>query len=139
MNIETSEIIDFLRELSGRNNIGPDSDIFKDIGIEGDDFHEMIEKFSAKYSVKMDSYLWYFHTNEEGQNLGIFFNPPYKRVKRIPVTPRMLSDFATKGFWDIKYPDHKIPDYRYDLIFNKIVIGIFFLFLLIWIIFKILK
>jgi hypothetical protein len=120
------EIIVFLEEFSGMEPIDQDADLFSDIGISGDDFHEMIEQFASKYSVDRTNYLWYFHTDEEGSNIlgGLFFDPPYKRVKRIPITPLMLAEFANKGKWDIQYPVHKIPSKRYDLIINQIVFGL---------------
>jgi hypothetical protein len=125
-----AEIIEFIKDLAGTDEIEPDSDIFE-IGMVGDDFHEMIEKYAKKYSVNMTSYLWYFHTDEEGFGSlgGLFFDPPYKRVKRIPVTPAMLADFANKGQWVIQYPDHKIPKRRYDLLINKY----FFILILIYV------
>ena len=91
----------------------------------GDDFHEMIEKFSSRYSVDMADYLWYFHADEEGQNFGgLFFKPPYSQVDRIPVTPMMLADTANKGKWDIQYPAHKISPRRYDILITKLFFGI---------------
>jgi hypothetical protein len=125
----TGEIVHFLIELSGRDDVTPNSDIFNDIHLVGDDFREMIEKFASKYSVDMTNYLWYFHADEEGgwNSLGgLFFDPPYKKINRIPVTPSMLTEFANKGKWDIHYPIHKLPTKRYDLIINQIV-GILFL------------
>jgi len=137
MNIETQEIIEFIKELSGNRNVLPDSDIFGEIGLTGDDFHEMIDKFSKKYSVNMDEYLWYFHADEEGQNFGsIFFKPPYKSVTRIPITPQILSRIASLGKWDIKYPVHDLPKKRNDLIFNRELVTIFIVALIIWIIIK---
>ena len=118
----TNEIIDFIKEDTGLDNITSDTDIFKN-GSVGDDFHELIEKFAKTYSVEMTNYLWYFHSDEEGLNTGgLFFDPPYKRVERIPVTPSLLTEFANKGKWDIEYPKHEIPRRRYDLIINKILL-----------------
>lgn len=131
----TENSINFLKNLSGTDKIGPDSDIFNDIGMVGDDFHEMIQKYSKKFSVNMSDYLWYFHADEEGgwNSIGaLFFNPPYKRVKRIPVTPSMLTDFANQGKWDIQYPDHKLPKRRYDLLINTVLFGIGMLLLIVW-------
>jgi len=79
--------------------------------IVGDDFHELIEKFAQTYSVDMTDYLWYFHCDEEGWRsylCDFFFPPPYKKVKRIAVTPLLLTEFANKGKWHIQYPEHKI-------------------------------
>jgi len=74
------------------------------------------------YSVDMTAYLWYFHSDEEGNNIGgLFFPPPYKRVKRIAVTPLLLTEFANTGKWDIEYPNHKIPQKRYDTLIDVII------------------
>jgi hypothetical protein len=113
--VTTNEIIGFLKECLGCDDIEPESDIFAG-GTTGDDFHDMIEEFSEKYSVDVSGYLWYFHADEEGFNLGGFFiAPPDERVERIPVTPSMLAKFANLGKWDIQYPEHTIPETRYDL------------------------
>jgi len=98
-------------------------DIFYDLGVTGDDFHEMIEKYEKKFNVDMTSYLWYFHADEEGQNTGgIFFKAPNERVNRIPLTPKMLVDFANKGKWTINYPKHNLHKRRYDIIINRVLI-----------------
>jgi hypothetical protein len=132
------EIIDFLTDLAGTDKINSDSDIFNDVGMVGDDFHEMIEKYSKKYSVDMSGYLWYFHTDEEGSSSigGAFFPPPYERVKRISVTPLMLTNFANQRKWDIQYPEHTLPKKRYDLCVNTIIVGLALTALVIWLINK---
>ena len=113
------EIIEFLETQVGRDQIQTDTDIFLDLGVVGDDFHDMIELYAKQYNVDMTKYLWYFHTDEEGQNFGgSFSRPPNERVKRIPVTPNMLTEFANKGVWEIDYPEHTLPKRRYDLIIN---------------------
>ena len=71
----------------------------------------------------MNSYLWYFHTDEEGNSFGSgFFKPPNERVKHIPVTAEVLLKSANEGKWTIEYPEHKIPKRRYDIIINQILI-----------------
>jgi len=98
------------------------TDIECDLGCCDDDFHELIEDYSQTFSVDMKKYKWYFHTGEEGNNIGgIFFKAPYKRVERIPVTPEMLLQFANTGEWDLQYPDHKLPGYRFDILINIIL------------------
>lgn len=129
----TDNLIEFLGELSGEGNILPESDIFREIGMVGDDFHEMIEKYALKYNVNMDGYLWYFHADDEGEpGIGQFlFPPPYEIANRIAVTPVMLTHFANTGKWDIEYPKHDIPK-RYDLLVNTIVGLIFFIAIIIY-------
>lgn len=133
-----NDIRNFLEDYSGVYPDNPNIDIFKDMGVVGDDFHEMIEKYSEKYHVDMSDYLWYFHTNEEGQSIGrTFFKPPYERVNRIPVTPQMLADFIVTKKWAVEYPKHEIPRQRKDLIINQAIVIVFIVGLVIWFIFRI--
>lgn len=130
-------ILHFLEAIVGLDDIAADADIFRDLGVTGDDFHEMIAKYASTFSVDMNGYLWYFHANEEGQGIGgLFVAAPYERVQRIPVTPAMLTDFANKGRWDIEYPAHDIPPKRYDLLINLIVTVLFFVGLLVWLLMR---
>jgi acyl carrier protein len=120
-----NDIIQLIIEKTGTEEyqINAHTDISDDLGVDGDDFHELIEEYAQKYQVDMTNYLWYFHTDEEGQNIGgLFFEPPYERVTRIPVTPLMLEGFANTGKWAIEYPAHHLPKRRYDLIFNQIIL-----------------
>ncbi|MFY7936651.1 MAG: DUF1493 family protein [Flavobacterium sp.] len=121
--LTVEEIIDFLENQIGCDRIQPDTDIFLDLGVVGDDFHELVDLYSKIYNVDMTKYLWYFHTDEEGQNFGgIIYRPPKERVRRIPITPNMLTMFANKGVWTIDYPKHTLPKRRYDLIINTILV-----------------
>lgn len=100
-------------------------------------FIEMMEKYSKQYEVDMSDYLWYFHANEEGSNLGgFFYEPPNKRVKRIPVTPKMLSDFIETKRWKIDYPKHTFPDKRPDLLINQFVIIALVVGIILWALLK---
>src|SRR5262245_39171403 len=116
------EVTAFVREETGyRGQICPSTALVKDIGICGDDFWQLIEAYSKKFYVDVSGFLWYFHSAEEGHNLGgLFFPPPNKYVKQIPVTVGMLYDFAIKRRWDLDYPQHWIPSDRRDLRFNLV-------------------
>ena len=133
------EIIDFIEKEFWKSNLQSDSDIFNLLKIDGDDCEELLSKYAEKYSVDMRNFLWYFHYQEEGSlifNLGsLFFKNPHNRVKEIPITPKMLTEFANSKKWNIKYPEHKPPKYRYDLIVN------FFLFIsvIVWLIIYLIK
>lgn len=130
-----NEIIEFIEDLSGVDKVNENSDIFSDIGMVGDDFHEMIEKYAKRIGVDMTQYIWYFHSNEEGNSFGgIFYNPPYEQIERIPITPKILTEFANKGKWEIQYPAHNIPSERPDLNFNRWLFILFIVSILIWII-----
>jgi hypothetical protein len=119
-----TEILEFVKDEVGTGKVAEDSDIENDLGCYGDDFDEFIEKYSKRFNVDMTTYLWYFHTGEEGFGSigGLFFKPPNSRVQRIGITPKMLLEFAEKGKWNIKYPEHKIPQKRYDLLINQIIL-----------------
>jgi hypothetical protein len=129
MKATIENILDFVAEYSGKEKLQESSDIEGELGVYADDWHDMIEKFGEKYQVDMTSYLWYFHSGEEGFTIGgLFFKAPYERVERIPITPSDLLRIATKQKWDIEYPEHELPKRRYDLIIGTgvlvIVIGL---------------
>jgi hypothetical protein len=106
----------------------PDTDIFNDLGVEGDDFSELIEKYASNFNVNMNDYLWYFHSNDEGTNVWSFlFKPPNKKVNRIPVTPKLLLDAANSKKWNLNYPPHNQPKNRSDLTYSNILWGIILL------------
>jgi hypothetical protein len=133
--VTTDVIIDFLKDKIGSDDIKVDSDLYSDLGVYGDDFDELISDYSKKFTVNMDKYLWYFHMTEEGGQCsigGMFFTPPYKRIQRIPVTPKMLTEFANKAQWYIDYPEYKLPKRRWDILINQVLI----LGLLTWLIVK---
>lgn len=133
-NYTIDNIIGFLIDISGVDDVYPECNIHDELGLKGDDFDEMIIEYSKTYSVDMTDYLWYFHTEEEGSWISIggsVFDPPDKLVKRIPVTPTMLAEFANIGKWNVIYPDHEIPKKRHDISLNTILVGIAVLWLII--------
>ena len=120
--LDIAEILNFVAIESGTKieKVHPNTNISDELGIVGDDFHELIEAYSNKYHVNMDEYLWYFHSEDEGVNIWSFiFKPPWAKVKRIPVTPQVLLNFATKGKWQFVYPDHKVPTNRNDITYSN--------------------
>lgn len=116
------EIIELIETEFWESNLNSDSDIFSQVGIDGDDCDEFLQKFSEKYGVDMSDFLWYFHYQDEASitfNLGSrFFKTPNQRVQEIPITPKMLAEFATTKKWKINYPEHKVPKQRFDMYIN---------------------
>lgn len=114
-----------------KQQLALNTDLFEELGIEGDDFSELIEKYALTFNVNMDDFLWYFHSNDEGINVWRFiFKPPNKKVNRIAVTPELLLRFANTKKWDLNYPEHNKPTNRRDLIYSNIfwliiVLGIY--------------
>ncbi len=121
------DIYNFIAESSGvkADKLTPDTDLYKDIGIDGDDFFELEAEFGKRFSVDMANYRWYFHHGEEGGfNIGgLLFKPPYSRVMRIPVTPELLLQSANAHSWLLTYPEHELPPRRFDLLFNLFFLG----------------
>jgi len=127
------EITNFLEDYSGVYPESPKTDIWKDMGIVGDDFHEMMENYSKNYNVDLSNYLWYFHTDEEGYSIGgLIVDPPYKMMERIPVTPELLASFIETKKWEIDYPKHKLPKRRADLLIDLSIIVIFVIGFVMW-------
>ncbi|MCQ3829370.1 DUF1493 family protein [Microbulbifer elongatus] len=123
--MKIEEIYNFLVEEQALKleAIHPQSDLNTDLGVEGDDFSELIESFAEKYEVDMASYRWYFHHCEEGWNLGaLIFKPPYMQVQRISVTPDILLQAAKSRVWPIQYPTHQLSEGRPDIFINKVIL-----------------
>jgi acyl carrier protein len=104
------------------NILKPDSDLFEDFGVFGDDLFELIDEFSEKYDVNIDNFLWYFHSPEEASSLfGIIFSPPNKRVSRIAITPDILVQYDNQKCWRLEYPAHEIPKRRWDILLSQLL------------------
>lgn len=134
------DIYDFLSEEVGvaKDKISPETDLYADQRVDGDDFFEFAETFGSKFSVDMSSYRWYFHHGEEGWSPGgLFFRAPQDLVERIPKTPRLLLESANNGRWMLQYPEHYIPPKRHDLTINAVIVAFVILALVVYVIIKI--
>ena len=101
--------------------LAPGIDLFKELGIDGDDFSELMEQYAQQFSVDMSTYLWYFHHGEEGgPSLGrLLFGTPDSRVERITVTPALLMLGAERRQWPFTYPVHQQPAIRWDMVTDR--------------------
>ncbi|MFN2604391.1 MAG: DUF1493 family protein [Gemmatimonadaceae bacterium] len=122
------QIAEFVREETGYGGeITPATKLVEDIGADGDDMFAFIQHYSERFGVDLAGYRWYFHHGEEGWSIGgMFFEPPYGRVPRIPITIGMLHDFAEQKRWGIHYPRHQLPKRRFDLLVNQLIALIVF-------------
>ena len=103
-----------------------------DIGVYGDDLTDLMESYSKKFGVNIESFCWYFHTGEENNFGGLFFRPPNARVQEIPITLGMLLESAIAGKWLVSYPEHPPFPRRWDLRINwgcLVAIGVLLLLL----------
>src|SRR5690349_5885366 len=114
MGVTIEDIIKLIVEKTGcrESEVRINADIDNDLGCTGDDFDELIAEFAQRFDVDMNSYLWYFHTYEEGHthNIGRWFvKVPPESIERIPVTPSVLLESANLKVWSIVYPAHSVP------------------------------
>lgn len=119
------EVIACVRgETGSREPITGETELGKDLGVDGDDMDDVLQAYYDRFGVNMDSYLWYFHCCEEGMHIGsLFFKAPWALVDPIPITMNMLHEFALKGRWDIEYPPHTYPERRYDIWVDTLIFG----------------
>ena len=71
MKTTEEEIIEFLKEETFEDEITPETDVFNDCGVSGDDCDELLNAYQKKYNVDMSEYLWYFHHR---YNFLLFFH-----------------------------------------------------------------
>jgi hypothetical protein len=117
--VPLADVLSFVRRETERPDAEAGEDIFADLHCTAKDFTKLIEKFGRRFNIDTSNYRWYFHTNEEDHSIGgMFFKPPFERVKRIPVTAEMLWEMANVGYWNIEYPEHEIPSSRVDYLIN---------------------
>jgi acyl carrier protein len=123
------EIYALISEITGVDaaKLHPGTDLYADLGVDGDDFDEFVQEFEQRFAVDMSAFLWYFHHGDEGfPGMGaLLFKPPYARVLRIPVTPELLLASANAGRWLADYLEHELPRYRLDMLVNQILLGVF--------------
>lgn len=125
------EVSAFIKSFTGSHkSIDDGTKIVEDLGVNGDDLSELLEKYAKTFDVDMTKYLWYFHGKEEPSlNVGaIFFRPPHKRVERIPITVGMLKSFASTKKWAVEYPPHHMPALRIDIFITWVFYLFVFLF-----------
>ena len=79
-----------------------------DLGVDGDEFDELMGGFAERFGVDMSGYRWYFHHHADGADpADLFFRP--QQYDLIAVTPRLLLESANAGRWPIEYPPHRVP------------------------------
>lgn len=108
-----------------RGELRDATELQKDLGVYGLDMDELLEEYTQRFGVDMSSYLWYFHTGEEGSGLGLgqlVFPAPNQRVEEIPITVALLVDCANAGVWLVDYPEHSLPSRRYDVMVNNALV-----------------
>jgi hypothetical protein len=118
------EIAALVREKTGYTGpLTAETTLWGDLGVCGIDMDDLMTAYAEQFGVDLSGYLWYFHNEEEGINVGgLLFPPPNRRVKEIPITLGMLHEFATGGRWSLVYPPHRLPRFRVDTLINQLLV-----------------
>jgi len=136
--VQNEDIYDFLNcaEPLMMGELRPYADLHDDLGITGDDFSIVMQKFEREFNVDMRNYRWYFHhTEDKALGLtGLFRNSPSFRVPYIPVTPSLLLDAVNQGQWPVDYPDHDLSGYHFEITIDRGIGLALFLFFVSWLI-----
>jgi hypothetical protein len=125
------DIVQLVREQTCfRGPLTASTTLQRDLGVYGIDMDYLLVAYADRFGVDMSAYRWYFHTGEEGLNIGaLFFRPPNAVVSEIAITLEMLHEFANNGVWAVSYPPHPEARFRGDILVNQALAGVFFLFL----------
>ncbi len=117
-------VLEFLDDAwDWRRPLSDDEDLFDALGIDGEEGSDFMEAFVARFDVDATTYRWYFHHGDEGWNFGALFHTPiYRRFGRIPITVATLTEAVRTRRWPIAYPDHRVPDRRWDILINQILV-----------------
>jgi len=130
-----SQLDDFIQEYSnGSVSLLSDDDLFKKLSLAGDDCDDFLVAFGERFNVDMAELRWYFHYEEEGMltPAAFFFKPPYLRVKRIPITIKLLQEAILSRKWPIQYPEHVLPKRRWDVIATYVFFAALLVLITVW-------
>ena len=133
-NSPRAAVLRFIEDFGGQTgSVADNADLFDALAIWGDDASDFIERFVARFGVEAEDYRWYFHHDEEGWSLGaLFFKPPHQRFGRIPITVAILTEAARTRRWPIDYPEHVLPQRRWDMLINQVLAGLSLAGLAVW-------
>lgn len=94
------KIIDFVVREAGfkHHQISLQSDL-RNLGIDGDDAIELMNKFSQEFSVDMSKFDFKRHFSPEGFNPFLILFPSWWRRKLQSITIRDLVKAAETGVW----------------------------------------
>jgi acyl carrier protein len=112
--------------------LSPDISLLDDLGVDGDQFDELMGEFAERFGVDMSGYLWYFHHGaDDGPDpADLFFRP--QSYDQITVTPRLLLESANAGRWLVEYPPHRAPQRGYHRSAISCLLLMLFLILFPW-------
>lgn len=98
------EVLDQVRHLvelvSGSRGVKPETRLFHDLHLGGDDIRELLESIAAKFGTSFSnlSFATYFHNEDEalGAHLAATFG---LRTNKRAVTVQHLAEVVKRGSW----------------------------------------
>ncbi|WP_316205374.1 DUF1493 family protein [Bradyrhizobium sp. SZCCHNS3004] len=96
-----NRVMSFLmRETRTKTLLSNDTDIARDLGVDGDDAAEMIQRFQHEFGIEMSEFEFDRYFGREGFSLiGFLKNLLLSHPNKKPLTIKMLCDVAKKGRW----------------------------------------
>ncbi len=107
------DILALARRFAEKDSVGPDSRLFSDLGLDGDDAYEFMVAFAAKYKVDLSEFHWLHYFGDEGidpfkpvvETIARLVNPSIRRRWRAAseaereITIEHLARVAAEGRW----------------------------------------
>ena len=105
---EFAAVARFLGKKIGRSpdSFTPETDLLYDLGIDGDDYEEIIIEFTQQHSIISKEYKWQFHHGPEGCNpIWLLFPPEILKRTRIPIRIKDFLEAKKRKTWEFLYLD----------------------------------
>jgi acyl carrier protein len=92
------------------SDLRPNTDLFRDLGVDGDDAHDLLLRLSDEFGINMENVRFDRHFGPEASlfhPLAAFtpLLPRWWRWQRIPVTVADLIEAARTQTWPIRYSE----------------------------------
>ncbi len=99
-----NKIIRIISEMHGNRpeSIDLTTELYRDLGIDGDDAVELFEMLSEEFKIDFSTIQWGRHFGPEGFNPFTMLTPSFWR-KEIPITLQDLINSAIIGEWTKSY------------------------------------
>jgi acyl carrier protein len=87
------------------SQLSPQTDLFQDLGVDGDDAHDLLLRLSQEFEINLENLQFDRHFGPEGTNLFAVLLPSFWRWRRerLPVTIADLVEAARTHNWPIRY------------------------------------
>ncbi|MEJ2591182.1 MAG: DUF1493 family protein [Candidatus Thiodiazotropha sp.] len=108
MNQLETDVIEFIAAESGtrKDQVGLNSTLLGDLGIDGDDARELLESFSERFGVDVSEFEWQWHFRNEPCIKGIIYlfrklryRDEHLAAKKEPVTVAQIMNACEKKMW----------------------------------------